>query len=231
MLDFIELSEYPGYFIAHSPPRLKRIVGGSIFECTQTPNSSKDSYWSVTVKTKEGKFVKRNMHRLLMQTFVPNLDNKAHVNHIDGNKANNELSNLEWATPKENAHHAISTGLTDAYRNIKTVYQYLLNGEFVTEFSSDTVAENLTGIPRQNISKATLGLRPHAGYFQWKREKFEKVSPVIHNYIKGYRYGNVFYPTVADLAKSLGYVEHLNKLTLKRLTKPIRENTVVVFYD
>ena len=51
------------------------------------------------------------MHRLLMQTFVPNPQNKAHVNHIDGDKSNNDLANLEWATEKENEQHAVRTGL------------------------------------------------------------------------------------------------------------------------
>lgn len=50
-------------------------------------------------------------HLLVAQTFIPNPDKKPHVNHKDGNKANNRLSNLEWTTVKENNEHASSAGL------------------------------------------------------------------------------------------------------------------------
>jgi hypothetical protein len=46
------------------------------------------------------------IHRLVAQTFIPNPDSKATVNHIDGNKYNNSIENLEWATYKENTQHA-----------------------------------------------------------------------------------------------------------------------------
>lgn len=56
------------------------------------------------------------IHRLLAINFIPNPENKPFVNHIDGNKSNNELSNLEWCTQKENARHAWNNGF---YKNHK----------------------------------------------------------------------------------------------------------------
>lgn len=52
-----------------------------------------------------------SVHRLVAIAFIDNVDNKEFVNHIDGNKYNNILSNLEWATRLENAQHASKNGL------------------------------------------------------------------------------------------------------------------------
>lgn len=64
------------------------------------------------------------VHRLVAQTYIPNLDRKQQVNHIDGDKLNNRVSNLEWATASENEKHAYKTGLKTAHhkgRKVKIV--------------------------------------------------------------------------------------------------------------
>ena len=53
----------------------------------------------------------RSVHRLVAEAFIPAISGKDYVNHIDGNKKNNDVSNLEWCTASENISHAVGIGL------------------------------------------------------------------------------------------------------------------------
>ena len=77
-------------------------------------NKNHNGYMRVSLMKKGGGTTSIQYHRLLMMLFKPteNME-KLQINHIDGNKENNALNNLQWVTPQENIHHAIKTGLTD----------------------------------------------------------------------------------------------------------------------
>jgi len=57
------------------------------------------------------------VHRLVADAFIPNVENLKCVNHIDGNKKNNKVENLEWVTHSENSRHSVKIGLTQKKDN------------------------------------------------------------------------------------------------------------------
>jgi DNA invertase Pin-like site-specific DNA recombinase len=78
--------------------------------------NSKKGYKVVTLY-KDGKQKVKEVHRLIAEAFIPNEENKPQVNHINGDKTDNSLNNLEWVTVSENIQHAFDNGLV----NIKNI--------------------------------------------------------------------------------------------------------------
>lgn len=75
---------------------------------------TKRGYYSIMFSFKN-KFKFIPVHRLVALAFIPNPENKICVNHIDGNKLNNNVNNLEWATHSENNQHAYDIGIKIGY--------------------------------------------------------------------------------------------------------------------
>lgn len=129
------------------------------------------------VRTNENKKTYHHqLHRVVLSTFCPLLDDSNYqVNHIDGDKSNNNLSNLEWCTCKENIQHAIQNKLID---NTKRVSMYSLNGDFIKEFDSITDAEKETGVLGVNISACCKHKIRQSGGYQWRYEKLKTIEKV-----------------------------------------------------
>lgn len=98
-------SKYSDYEIS-SEGRVKRKSTGTMLIATDDSRG----YPAVTIFDCDGQHTK-NIHRLVAETFLPNSEGKRSVNHKDGNKRNNHISNLEWVTDSENMKHAYRTGL------------------------------------------------------------------------------------------------------------------------
>lgn len=70
----------------------------------------KDGYCRCSVQRLDGTWTSQPVHRLVAKAFIDNPDNKESVNHIDGNRTNNRVENLEWVTAKENVIHSFKFG-------------------------------------------------------------------------------------------------------------------------
>ncbi|WP_082761580.1 HNH endonuclease [Bacillus sp. SDLI1] len=99
------IADFPGYGITNH----SRVV--NLKKKTVLKTKIDGQGYAKVILYKEGKQVGRRVHRLVALNFIPNPENLPYVNHIDGNKANPKLSNLEWVTPKGNAQHALKHGL------------------------------------------------------------------------------------------------------------------------
>lgn len=105
------------------------------------------------------------VHRLVAMAFIPNPYSKPEVNHIDSDKDNNQVSNLEWNTSRENKQHAIANGLfSSTHRNVKI--RVVETGD---EFVSQTAAALGTGVPQPMISQVLSGKRKRAHGLTFER--------------------------------------------------------------
>lgn len=125
----------------------------------------------------EGKRKNLKLHRVLGLCFIPNYDNKPEINHIDGNKENFNLENLEWVTSRENNIHARMTGLHRSDGD-KPILQYDLEGNFIKRYKSISQASRETTIERGNITAVAMSRKNKKGYtyktaggYIWKYEK------------------------------------------------------------
>ena len=97
---------FEGDYKISSEGRIKSYKGKSEKIMSLCPNS--DGYLGTSLR-KNGKGVSVKAHKLVAEAFIPNPEKKETINHIDEDKTNNSVSNLEWNTRKENVNHGTRT--------------------------------------------------------------------------------------------------------------------------
>ena len=127
-------------------------------------------YYMVTLH-KNGKQKSGLVHRLVCEAFIPKPLGKDEVNHKDENSKNNNATNLEWVTAKEN--NTYGTRQERARKAIveaqgRAVRQLSRDGELVAEYESLSAAGNATGTHVPNIIKCAKGIYKTAGGYIWK---------------------------------------------------------------
>lgn len=177
--DIDELSQYYGYKVYENgdiytywervyDEASGRITGSRV---GNTPRKLKGrvgtkGYLNVDVRGLNGNSSTLKAHRIVGFAFIPNPENKPQINHKDGNKLNNCVSNLEWATNGENQLHAYKLGLNTPrsgeknyqwdgnHSNCQPVRQLDLDGNLVSTYKSLAIAGRAMGVTYQRISRA-----------------------------------------------------------------------------
>ena len=105
---------------------------------------------------KDGKHKFYEVHRLVAAAFIANPENKPVVNHIDGDKHNNNVNNLEWCTVSENNKHAYKMGLASPVNKTPIKATNIQTGE-VKYFESQTEAANVLNTSKGHINDCLKG--------------------------------------------------------------------------
>lgn len=166
---------------------LKRVVrnnGGYriIQESIKKNSVDGKGYEYVWLWNKSGR--EHRVHKLVATAFIPNLENKPCIDHINGNRRDNRVENLRWCTHKENsnfeiAHERMSRNAPWRGKygeNVpwsKAVFQYDQEGNLIQEFGGILEASRKTGINYRCISDSCRGKQKTAGGYVWKY-KFDK---------------------------------------------------------
>lgn len=121
----------------------------------------KNGYITVILR-KDGKSHCEYVHRLVAEAFIPNPDAFPVVNHLDRDKTNNRVDNLEWCTAKHNVTYSVG----------KQVDQFTLDGRFVKRWASTREAERSLGYPHGSVDKCAIGMykQTHGFVFEYVME-------------------------------------------------------------
>lgn len=100
------------------------------------------------------------LHRVVAEIFIENSESHETVNHIDGNKLNNKIDNLEWVSNSDNVRHAIRTGLCDSRKKILCI-------DTGIEYRSLEAACGEYGLSKGNLSSTLRGNQKTWGGHRW----------------------------------------------------------------
>lgn len=117
------------------------------------------------------------VHRLIAQSFILNPENKPWINHIDGDRANNEIGNLEWSTPSENNQHAYDIGLKKPQKGERNAMSKL------KEHDVDKIREMIKYGYKQdkiaadfNVRRQTIGDIKNGKIWGWYKRASENIE-------------------------------------------------------
>jgi hypothetical protein len=184
---FKDIQGYEGYYQISNFGRVKTLArtyingkGGlcKVKEAIKAPCLTPIGYVQITLY-KDGVGLTHKMHRLVASHFIANPENKPEVNHKDGNKLNNHVTNLEWVTSKENIVHAEKTGLRNSKGQGNAFYGKKHSEQvkqLLSKLRGTLVLDTQTGVYYDSVKDAAVAgcvktVTLHARMKRYKTEK------------------------------------------------------------
>lgn len=162
-----DIEEYEGLYQVSNLGRVKRLKGKYVSaERMVNPSRHTDGYLQFNL-CKNGKRKNHKIHRLVAQAFIPNPENKPEVNHIDEDKTNNNINNLEWSTRKENVNHGTRNERVSKTMSTPIIAINLKTGESKDFYGVRECARQL-GLNSRHITPVLKGRRKSTGGYTFK---------------------------------------------------------------
>ena len=163
-----DIKGYEGLYKVSNLGRIKSIRNNIYLK----PNLQSNGYLRISL-SKNGKVQYKNIHRLVAEAFIKNDNEYPIINHIDGNKLNNNVDNLEWCSYQHNNKEAIRLKLNvakkgkDNHRS-KVITQYDKNGNFIKQWDYMSMITKELGYDYTSISKCCSGKQKTSYGYIWK---------------------------------------------------------------
>ena len=157
-----DIEDYEGIYQVSNLGRVKRTNTNRILK------GSKDKGGYLVVNLYKNSILSnKKIHRLVAEAFIPNTENKPQVNHIDEDKTNNMILNLNWMTAKENLNHGTHNERVSKTLSIPIIATNLKTGES-TEFYGVRECARQLGLDPSHITKVLKCRRNHTGGYTFK---------------------------------------------------------------
>lgn len=161
MEEWKPIEEYNGLYEVSNLGRVRKVETGRIF--TPKP-SKKNGYVYITICAPGKKAKQHAIHRLVALSFIPNPDNKPFVNHINENRADNNVTNLEWVTGEENANHGTKPTRAAQVQG-HPINEYDEKGHYLRTWKDGISADRVYGLSKSCITKAAKNKSSCCGHF------------------------------------------------------------------
>lgn len=189
-------------FIARLPHQKIHNINKTSFQTKlkilKTSTNNSKGYERITIKYLDETKITESVHRLVAKVYIPNPNNYSQVNHVDGNKTNNNHNNLEWVSNEQNAEHAakyIRKKFTESKRK-----NHKLRDEDVIQIAELLKTKTSASIARQfNVSPTTI-TELKSGR-SWRHLKL--FQPTARKCEKYFKYKSRYVPTMQETADDM----------------------------